>query len=145
MANKSEIERDNVMSIINNMPHHERDLCLRMHQSLMLSVGHPVTGNTFMMAIALANCDIACSAIMLGIVAPDGSFKDQEKFGGVKMEVVAVDEAVDVPRETREFLMQAIPPHAAAVLPSTMLQLATPSVVAIAGKINDLKVTPKED
>lgn len=106
--NKSEIERANVMAVIDQMSSHERDLCLRMHQSLMMSVGHPISGNTFMMAIALANCDIACSAIALGIVAPDGSFKDQKQYAtgglvgkpGEVPTIIDAERAVNVPRET---------------------------------------------
>lgn len=72
--NKSEIELANVNAVIADMPEHERVLCLRMIDSLMMSVGHPVTGNTFMMAIAQVNCQIAVSAIRMGVVDENGAF-----------------------------------------------------------------------
>lgn len=70
--NKSEIERANVQRIIAAMPEAERNLCNKMLLSLMASVGHPITGRTFMMAIAAANCEIACTTIRLGVVDENG-------------------------------------------------------------------------
>jgi len=70
--NKSEIERANVRRIIDDMPPKERDLCNQMILSLLASVGHPISGRTFMMAIAYVNTEIACNTIRLGIVGPEG-------------------------------------------------------------------------
>lgn len=70
--NKSEIERGNMRAIIDSMPPAEKALCQKMILSLLASVGHPVTGRTFMMAVAAVNVEIACNSIRLGVVGPNG-------------------------------------------------------------------------
>lgn len=71
--NKSQIERNNIQAIIEAMPIMERIRCKKMIDSLQMSLAHPTTGQTFMMAVAYANVDMACMLIEAGIVNADGS------------------------------------------------------------------------
>lgn len=70
--NKSQIERANCEAIINSMPDFEQGLCRLMVRKLQLSLGDPKTGQTFMMAMAYANADMAVMLIEAGIVNADG-------------------------------------------------------------------------
>jgi uncharacterized membrane protein len=71
--NKSQIERDNIQKIINSMSLQERTLCVNMIRSLQVSLADPKTGQTFMMAVAFANVDMACMLIEAGIVNATGT------------------------------------------------------------------------
>lgn len=71
--NKSQIERDNITAIIDSMSLQERSLCVEMIRSLQLSLADPKTGQTFMMAVAFANVDMACMLIEAGIVNATGT------------------------------------------------------------------------
>jgi len=88
--NKSEIELENVQSIINEMPVAERALCTSMIASLMASVGHPVHGRVFMIAVAYTNCQVAVHNIKMGLVNEDGSepAKFMQGDGRAKLSVV---------------------------------------------------------
>lgn len=66
--NKSQIERANIEAIINAMPIGEQRLCRLMIRKLQLSLADPQSGQTFMMAVAFANVDMACMLIEAGIV-----------------------------------------------------------------------------
>lgn len=96
--NKSEVELQNVTDIMNAMPAAEKALCTAMISSLMASVGNPIHGRTFMIAVAYTNCQVAVHNIKMGLVNEDGSIPekfmkgDGRAFGGVKAEVIAVDE-----------------------------------------------------
>lgn len=71
--NKSEIELQNIQAIMDEMPANERVTCVAMIQSLMMSIGNPIHGRTFMIAIAYANCQVAVHNIKMGLVNSDGS------------------------------------------------------------------------
>lgn len=71
--NKSQIERANIQAIIEAMPLMERVKCHKMIQSLQLSLADPKHGQTFMMAVAYANVDMACMLIEAGIVNATGT------------------------------------------------------------------------
>lgn len=113
--NKSEIELQNIESIIREMPAKEQATCVAMIQSLMASVGNPIHGQTFMIAVAHVNCQVAVHNIKMGLVNEDGSEPEKfmqgdgkvsnlvghvggyagelkERFDGHKGEVLAVDE-----------------------------------------------------
>lgn len=96
--NKSEIELENVTKIMDEMPAGERALCVRMIASLMASIGNPIDGRVFMIAVAYTNCQVAVHNIKMGLVNQDGSEPakfmqgDGKAFGGLKAEVLAVDE-----------------------------------------------------
>lgn len=70
--NKSETERQAISDIIDTMPEKEKAQCLSMIRSLLMSLADPVTGQTFMMAVAFANADMAVRLIAAGIVTADG-------------------------------------------------------------------------
>lgn len=70
--NKSQIERANCEAIIEGMPLMEKILCKKMIRALQLSLADEKTGQTFMMAVAFANADMACMLIEAGIVNATG-------------------------------------------------------------------------
>ena len=70
--NKSKIERANIEKIIDSMSDFEKGLCRLMVRKLQLSLADPKTGQTFMMAVAYANADMACMLIEAGIVNAQG-------------------------------------------------------------------------
>lgn len=70
--NKSEVELANCEAIINAMPAGEQVMCRRMIQSLLASIGHPLHGRVFMIAVAWANCNVAVTSIRLGLVNEQG-------------------------------------------------------------------------
>ena len=70
--NKSETERQAISNIIDTMPPDEKAKCLSMIRSLLLSCADPKTGETFTLALAFANCEMAVRYIAAGIVSPDG-------------------------------------------------------------------------
>lgn len=123
--NKSEIELQNITDIINEMEPAERELCRAMVASLLASIGNPIHGKTFMLAVAFANCEVAVHNIKMGLVNSDGSIPskfmqgDGKAFGGVKAEVISFDEMA---------------PHAAMVAEQTVLQNATPVVTEMFAK-----------
>lgn len=78
--NKSEIEKANIVSIIDAMDPKESNLCKAMIESLLASVGHPITGKTFMMAVAYVNCEVAVALIRLGLVNEDGTTPKSKSF-----------------------------------------------------------------
>lgn len=88
--NKSEQELQNVQTIIDEMPEAERALCVAMISSLMASVGHPVHGRVFMIAVAYTNCQVAVHNIKMGLVNEDGSepAKFMQGDGRAKLSVV---------------------------------------------------------
>lgn len=66
---KCKIERDNIQAIMGAMSLQERTLCYQMIDKLQLSLANPQHGQTFMMAMAFANADMAvmlCEAGILG-------------------------------------------------------------------------------
>lgn len=78
--NKSEIEKANIVAIIDAMDPKESHLCKSMIGALLASVGHPVTGKTFMMAVAYVNCEVAVALIRLGLVNEDGTTPKSKPF-----------------------------------------------------------------
>lgn len=70
--NKSETERQAISDIIDTMPPEEKSKCLSMIRSLLLSCADPKTGETFTLALAFANTEMAVRYIAAGIVSPDG-------------------------------------------------------------------------
>lgn len=87
--NKSELELQNIQSIIDEMPVAERALCVSMVSSLMASVGNPVYGRTFMIAVAFTNCQVAVHNIKMGLVNSDGSIPEKFMQGDGKVKYVA--------------------------------------------------------
>lgn len=74
--NKSQAERANIEAIINAMDIGEQRLCRLMIRKLQLSLADPKSGQTFMMAVAFANADMACMLIEAGIVNATGGPND---------------------------------------------------------------------
>lgn len=70
--NKSETERQAISDIIDTMPPDEKARCLSMIRSLLLSCADPKTGETFTLALAFANTEMAVRYIAAGIVSEDG-------------------------------------------------------------------------
>lgn len=70
--NKSETERQAISDIIDTMPTLEKERCLSMIRSLLMSCADPKTGETFTLALAFANTEMAVRYIAAGIVSPDG-------------------------------------------------------------------------
>lgn len=77
--NKSQVERANIEAIIKSMPLLEQILCRKMIESLQLSLANPVSGQTFMMAVAFANADMACMLIEAGIVNAVGGAPNEQQ------------------------------------------------------------------
>lgn len=94
--NKSELELQNVQSIIDEMPVAERALCVSMVSSLMASVGHPVHGRVFMIAVAFTNCQVAVHNIKMGLVNENGSIPEKFMQGDGKVKA-HVEETVNSP------------------------------------------------
>jgi len=90
--NKSEIELQNVQDLINQMPAGEREMCARMVDSLNASIGHPLHGRVFMLAVAYVNCQVAVTTIRLGLVNEDGSVP--ESYPATRQEENAVIKSV---------------------------------------------------
>lgn len=131
--NKSEIELQNIQSIIDEMPVAERALCVSMVSSLMASVGHPVHGRVFMIAVAFTNCQVAVHNIKMGLVNEDGSMPEKFMQGDGKVKPMA--------------------PHAAMTAELTLLQNSTAGVVEAmrtvkgfvpGGYVGDSKLTEGE-
>lgn len=94
--NKSELELQNIQSIIDEMPVAERALCVSMVSSLMASVGHPVHGRVFMIAVAFTNCQVAVHNIKMGLVNEDGSIPEKFMQGDGRVKA-HVEEAINSP------------------------------------------------
>lgn len=71
---KSHKEREALREMVESLPVKERDLINQMVLSLLASVGNPISGKAFMLAIAIVNVEVACNAIDLGVVGPNGEF-----------------------------------------------------------------------
>lgn len=70
--NAAETERQAISDIIDTMPPEEKAKCLSMIRSLLMSCADPKTGETFTLALAFANTEMAVRYIAAGIVSPDG-------------------------------------------------------------------------
>lgn len=106
--NKSELELQNIQCIIDEMPVAERALCVSMVSSLMASVGHPVHGRVFMIAVAFINCQVAVHNIKMGLVNEDGSIPEKFMQGDGKVKPMA--------------------PHAAMTAELTLVQNSKPGI-----------------